>query len=100
MVGIDTAYNILQQMYRQSRDRLHAPRRSSSRWRPRACSAARAAAAFYRYEEPGSSVVSRGRRAAPPRSPGRRARSTRSAWSAPARWPPASSRCSPSPATP
>ena len=45
LIGLDTAYEILDTMYKQGRDRLHAPARSSSRWSPRACSAARPAAA-------------------------------------------------------
>ena len=31
LIGIDTAYEILDTMYKQCRDRLHAPARSSSR---------------------------------------------------------------------
>ena len=32
LIGLDTAYEILETMYRQGRNRLHAPARSSSRW--------------------------------------------------------------------
>ena len=67
----------------------------------RVCSAARSGRGFYTYDEPGSpNVVADA--ATPPDRPeiaGRPRRSARSAWSARARWPPASSRCSPRPAT-
>jgi 3-hydroxybutyryl-CoA dehydrogenase len=32
LIGLDTAYEILDTMYKQGRERLHAPARSSSRW--------------------------------------------------------------------
>jgi 3-hydroxybutyryl-CoA dehydrogenase len=62
LIGLDTAYEILDTMYKQGRDRLHAPRRSSSRWSPRGCSAARPAGA----STPTRRRVSPGRRARRP----------------------------------
>lgn len=57
LVGIDTAYNILQQMYRQSRDRLHAPAPILKQMATAGLLGRKSGRGFYRYEEPGSSVV-------------------------------------------
>lgn len=57
LVGIDTAYNILQQMYRQSRDRLHAPAPILKQMATAGLLGRKSGRGFYRYEEPGSSQV-------------------------------------------
>ena len=101
LIGLDTAYEILDTMYRQSRDRLHAPRPILKQMVTAGLRGRKTGRGFYTYEEPDSPD---GRRRRP--DPGRRPprcrrprRSSRSAWSARARWPPASSRCSPRRAT-
>ena len=61
LIGLDTAYEILDTMYRQGRDRLHAPSPSSSRWSPPGCEGRKSGRGFYTYAEPGSSRWSRTR---------------------------------------
>ena len=104
LIGLDTAYEILDTMYRRGgRDRRHAPVPLIKQMVTAGLLGRKTGRGFYTYERPGSPVVvpdeptpagggGRARR--------RRARrSRRSAWSAPARWPPASSRSSPRPGT-
>ena len=97
LIGLDTAYEILETMYRQGRDRLHAPGAD-----PQADGHRRAA----RPQDRPRLLHLRGRRqlrrSSPTRSPRRpttsrscATTSSRSASSAPARWRPASSRSSP-----
>ena len=102
LIGLDTAYEILETMYRQGRDRLHAPGADpQADGHRRACSAARPAAASTPTRAPDSPIVVAddadpvGRRQAAAAG----TTSSWSAWSAPAPWPPASSRSSPRPGT-
>ena len=61
LIGLDTAYEILDTMYKQGRDRLHAPARSSSRWSA-PVSRAQNGRGFYTYAAAGSpEVVADGR---------------------------------------
>ena len=99
LIGLDTAYEILDTMYKQGRDRLHAPTPILKQL---------VTAGLPRPQDRPWLLHLRG-----PRQPGRRRRRrtprapttsrswsapiSRSAWSAPARWPPASSRSSPRP---
>ena len=101
LIGLDTAYEILDTMYRQSRDRLHAPAPILKQMVTAGLRGRKTGQGFYTYEAPDSPKVvddalTPGRRRPPTPPPGR---CRRSAWSAPARWRPASSRCSPRPAT-
>ncbi|MYW04020.1 3-hydroxyacyl-CoA dehydrogenase [Streptomyces sp. SID3343] len=57
LVGIDTAYEILDQMYRQSRDRLHAPAPILKQMRTAGLLGRKSGRGFYHYEQPGSPVV-------------------------------------------
>ncbi|WP_406282651.1 3-hydroxyacyl-CoA dehydrogenase family protein [Embleya sp. NBC_00896] len=57
LVGIDTAYEILDQMYRQSRDRLHAPAPILKQMRTAGLLGRKSGQGFYRYEQAGSPVV-------------------------------------------
>jgi len=52
LIGLDTAYEILDTMYKQGRNRLHAPAPILSRWSPPACSAGRPAAVSTRTRRP------------------------------------------------
>ena len=97
LIGLDTAYEILDTMYRQGRDRLHAPAPILKQMVTAGLLGRKTGKGFYSYEAADSPVVvpddrtpSR-RRQAP--APARHQRWW--AWSAPARWPPASSRSSP-----
>ena len=97
LIGLDTAYEILDTMYRQGRDRLHAPAPILKQMVTAGLLGRKTGKGFYSYEGPDSPVdrcrreVAVGRRQAA----AARTRSTRSAWSAPARWRPGSSRSSP-----
>ena len=101
LIGLDTAYEILDTMYRQSRDRLHAPAPILKQMVTAGLRGRKTGRGFYTYEAPDSPTVvadaltpvAGAAHGAAPR--GRAG----SASSAPARWPPASSRCSPRPAT-
>ena len=101
LIGLDTAYEILETMYRQGRDRLHAPAPILKQMVTAGLLGRKTGRGFYTYEGPDSPIVVAddahpvGRRRAAAAS----TTSSRSAWSAPARWPPASSRSSPRPAT-
>ena len=101
LIGIDTAYEILDTMYKQARNRLHAPEPMIKQMVTAGLLGRKSGRGFYTYAEPGSAeVVADARDAAGDgRHRGRPAGAARSASSAPARWPPASSRCSPRPAT-
>ena len=93
LIGLDTAYEILDTMYKQGRDRLHAPAPilkqmvtagmlDGDRPRLRHLRGPRQPGRRHRRVDPRRTR----RPAAPRRPPGR--------WSAPGRWPAASSRCS------
>ena len=101
LIGLDTAYEILDTMYKQGRDRLHAPSPIIKQMVSAGLKGRKSGRGFYTYAEPGSSQVVDD--ALSPRAGGEPAppcaRSARSASWAPARWPPASSRSSPRPAT-
>ena len=100
LIGLDTAYEILDTMYKQGRDRLHAPEAdhqadghrgaAGPEVRPRLLHLRQA-----RLTERRARRADAGRRAAEDAALGAAA----SASSAPAPWRPASSRCSPRPAT-
>jgi 3-hydroxybutyryl-CoA dehydrogenase len=103
LIGLDTAYEILDTMYKQGRDRLHAPSPIIKQMVSAGCKGRKSGRGFYTYASPAQL-----RRSSPtPQTPEGAAaedpragcgRSPRSASSAPARWPPASSRSSPRPA--
>ena len=101
LIGLDTAYEILDTMYKQSRDRLHAPAPILKQMVTAGLLGRKTGRGFYTYDGPDSPVVVADART--PDAEHRRAaaagRCARSASSAPARWPPASSRSSPRPAT-
>ena len=97
LIGLDTAYEILETMYRQGRDRLHAPAPILKQMVTAGMLGRKTGKGFYTYEAADSPVVVAddktpvGRRQARSSS----TTSSSSAWSAPARWRPASSRSSP-----
>ena len=101
LIGLDTAYEILETMYRQGRDRLHAPTPILKQMVTAGLLGRKTGRGFYTYEGPDS--PRRGRRRDAPRRPTTcpscSTTSRRSASSAPAPWPAASSRSSPRPAT-
>ena len=57
LIGIDTAYEILDTMYRQSRDRLHAPAPILKQMATAGLTGRKTGRGFYRYEAPDSPVV-------------------------------------------
>ena len=57
LIGVDTAYAILDQMYHQSRDRLHAPRSILNQMVTAGLLGRKTGRGFYTYESPGSPVV-------------------------------------------
>lgn len=57
LIGVDTAYAILDQMYHQSRDRLHAPRPILKHMVTAGLLGRKTGRGFYTYEAPGSPVV-------------------------------------------
>ena len=76
LIGIDTAYEILDTMYKQSRNRLHAPSPIIKQMMTAGLLGRKVGRGFYTYAERGSAEVVAGRRtprprAAPPRAPGR-----------------------------
>ena len=100
LIGLDTAYEILDTMYKQGRNRLHAPAPILKQMVTAGLLGRKTGRGFYTYESPDSPVVvdddlTPSPRVRRPRS----ARSSRSVWSAPARWPSASSRSAPRPGT-
>jgi 3-hydroxybutyryl-CoA dehydrogenase len=56
-IGVDTAYAILDQMYHQSRDRLHAPRSILKQMVTAGLLGRKTGRGFYTYEGPGSPVI-------------------------------------------
>ncbi|MDQ6875748.1 MAG: 3-hydroxybutyryl-CoA dehydrogenase [Actinomycetota bacterium] len=57
LIGLDTAYEILDTMYRQSRDRLHAPAPLLKQMSVAGLLGRKTGRGFYRYEQPDSPVV-------------------------------------------
>ena len=57
LIGLDTAYEILDTMYAQSRDRLHAPRPIFKQMMTAGLLGRKSGKGFYTYEKPGSPVV-------------------------------------------
>jgi 3-hydroxybutyryl-CoA dehydrogenase len=57
LIGLDTAYEILDTMYRQSRDRLHAPRPVFKQMITAGLLGRKSGRGFYSYDKPGSPVV-------------------------------------------
>jgi 3-hydroxybutyryl-CoA dehydrogenase len=57
LIGVDTAFAILDQMYHQSRDRLHAPRPILKHMVTAGLLGRKTGRGFYAYEAPGSPVV-------------------------------------------
>ncbi len=57
LIGVDTAYAILDQMYHQSRDRLHAPRPILKQMVTAGLLGRKTGRGFYTYESPGSPTV-------------------------------------------
>ena len=100
LIGLDTAYEILETMYRQGRDRLHAPAPILKQMVTAGMLGRKTGRGFYTYEDVDSSVVVAD--ALTPSADERRSCAATSswwAWSAPERWRPASSRSSPRAAT-
>ena len=101
LIGIDTAYEILDTMYKQSRNRLHAPSPIIKQMMTAGLLGRKSGRGFYTYAERDSAEVVADA-ATPGRGRCRRGRPRRcgpSASSAPGPWPPASSRSSPRAAT-
>ncbi|MFD8573346.1 3-hydroxyacyl-CoA dehydrogenase family protein [Streptomyces sp. NPDC059639] len=59
LIGIDTARTVLDAMYAESRDRLHAPAPILKQLSEAGLTGRKTGRGFYTYEEPGSSVVVR-----------------------------------------
>lgn len=57
LIGLDTAYEILDSMYRQGRDRLHAPTPLLKQMVTAGLLGRKSGRGFYTYQAPGSSVV-------------------------------------------
>ena len=57
LIGLDTAYEILDTMYRQGRDRLHAPSPILKQMVTAGLRGRKSGRGFYAYESPGSPVV-------------------------------------------
>ena len=57
LIGLDTAYEILDTMYRQGRDRLHAPSPILQQMVTAGLRGRKSGRGFYTYESPGSPVV-------------------------------------------
>ena len=103
LIGLDTAYEILDTMYKQGRDRLHAPSPMLKQMVTAGLKGRKTGQGFYTYDEPGLQPASSPTTLTPrPADAAHRQRPpgvAASAWSGPAPWPPASSRCSPRPGT-
>jgi 3-hydroxybutyryl-CoA dehydrogenase len=98
LIGLDTAYEILDTMYKQGRDRLHAPSPIIKQMVSAGLKGRKTGAGSTRM--PGRLLRGRRRRAHPgdeAEDPGLGAPIARSASSARGRWPPGSSRSSPRP---
>ncbi len=57
LIGLDTAYEILDTMYRQGRDKLHAPAPLLKQMVTAGLRGRKSGRGFYTYEQPGSGVV-------------------------------------------
>lgn len=57
LIGIDTAYEILDTMYKQGRNRMHAPRPIIRQMMTAGLKGRKSGHGFYSYEQPGSPVV-------------------------------------------
>ncbi|MFP5346564.1 MAG: 3-hydroxyacyl-CoA dehydrogenase family protein [Actinomycetes bacterium] len=57
LIGLDTAYEILDTMYKQGRDRLHAPVPLIKQMVTAGMNGRKSGRGFYTYDEPGSSTV-------------------------------------------
>src|SRR6476469_7045330 len=57
LIGLDTAYEILDTMYKQGRDRLHAPSPVLKQMVTARLTGRKTGKGFYTYDEPGSSRV-------------------------------------------
>ncbi|GAB2682373.1 3-hydroxyacyl-CoA dehydrogenase family protein [Thalassiella azotivora] len=57
LIGLDTAYEILDTMYKQGRDRLHAPSPILKQMVTAGLKGRKSGKGFYTYDEPGSSTV-------------------------------------------
>jgi 3-hydroxybutyryl-CoA dehydrogenase len=57
LIGLDTAYEILDSMYKQGRDRLHAPSPVIKQMVTAGLKGRKTGRGFYTYQSPGSSVV-------------------------------------------
>ena len=57
LIGLDTAYEILETMYRQGRDRLHAPTPILKQMVTAGLLGRKTGRGFYTYEQPDSPVV-------------------------------------------
>ncbi|MBC7639929.1 MAG: 3-hydroxyacyl-CoA dehydrogenase family protein [Rhodoferax sp.] len=57
LIGLDTAYEILDTMYKQGRDRLHAPTPILKQMTPAGLRGRKSGRGFYTYAEPGSGKV-------------------------------------------
>ncbi|GAA2152318.1 3-hydroxybutyryl-CoA dehydrogenase [Kitasatospora kazusensis] len=76
LIGVDTARTVLEAMYEQSKDRLHAPAPILGQLVSAGLLGRKSGRGFYTYEGPGSSkVVAEAAGAAAPRVPGREVRS-------------------------
>ena len=97
LIGLDTAYEILETMYRQGRDRLHAPAPILKQMVTAGLLGRKTGRGFYTYERADSPVVVADDQHPVDRRPAPSSGTTSapSASSAPARWPRASSRSSP-----
>jgi 3-hydroxybutyryl-CoA dehydrogenase len=103
LIGLDTAYEILDTMYKQGRDRLHAPSPIIKQMVSAGFKGRKNGRGFYTYAAAGSPEV-----VADAQTPAAGTRAgvevaadrVRRASSAPARWPPGSSRSSPRPGMP
>ena len=102
LIGLDTAYEILDTMYKQGRDRLHAPSPILKQMVTAGLQGRKTGRGFYTYDEAGLEPGRRRRADARTRCRDQgvpRATSHGSASSGRARWRPASSRSSPRPAS-
>ena len=97
LIGLDTAYEILETMYRQGRDRLHAPAPILKQMVTAGMLGRKTGRGFYTYDGAGQPGHRRRRPDPVARTTSRSSSTTSSRWasSAPAPWPPASSRSSP-----
>ena len=57
LIGLDTAYEVLDTMYKQSRDRLHAPAPILKQLKTAGLLGRKTGRGFYTYEKPGSSAI-------------------------------------------